>query len=155
MKPEAVSTPAFSTRAFCAALNPRRSRALSVSHRITPPIKMAKVVSSGKYMPTAKSMTLFTSSMIMANPIRIPAPTSGQGILPPTMPCASEAMRPACGAESWGSPKPIPPRLMLPPKSITMMNGLAFPSASRLSMIRLACPWLPQPNSFSPAPCWR
>jgi len=48
---------------------------------------------------------------------------------------------------------PRPPAGMPPPFSITMMNGLALPSAIKLSMIKPAWPWLPQPVSFSPAPC--
>ena len=35
------------------------------------------------------------------------------GISPPTIPCASCAIRPACGAESSRSPMPMPPCLML------------------------------------------
>ena len=40
--------------------------------------------------------------------------TSGHAMSPPTMPCASDAISPACGAESALSPKPMPPLLMLP-----------------------------------------
>ena len=65
IRPEAVRTPALSTRAFCASLRPRRSRSLSVIQRITPPTKIANVVPSGRYMPTENSITLFTSIMIM------------------------------------------------------------------------------------------
>ena len=38
----------------------------------------------------------------------------GHAMSPPTMPCASDAISPACGAESVGSPNPMPPLLMLP-----------------------------------------
>src|SRR3569833_4561142 len=41
------------------------------------------------------------------------------------------------------------------PYVITMMNGLIFPSAMRLSMIRLAWPWLLHAVSSSPQPCCR
>ena len=82
--------------------------------RMTPPMKMAKVVSMGRYMPTETSMGLFTCIMIMAMPIRMPTPTRGQAMSPPTMPCARTAIKPACGAESWRSPKPVPPARMLP-----------------------------------------
>jgi hypothetical protein len=86
---------------------------LSVIQRMTPPTKMAKVVSSGRYIPTAKSMGLRTCTMISANPMKMPTITSGHAMLPPTMPWASAAIRPACGADSLGSPKPMPPLLML------------------------------------------
>src|ERR1017187_1830490 len=105
IRPEAVRTPAFSTRAFCASFKPRRSRNLSVSQRITPPTKMAKVVPSGRYMPTANSITLFTSIMIIASPSRMPTITSGHAMSPPTIPLESMAMSPACGAGSAGLPK--------------------------------------------------
>ncbi len=39
--------------------------------------------------------------------------------------------------------------------SMTIIIGLAFFSAIRLSMISPALPWLPQPVSSSPPPCWR
>ena len=61
---------------------------------------MAKVVSSGRYMPTEKSIGLLTSTMMRAKPMQMPTTTSGQAMSPPTMPCASEAMRPAWGAGS-------------------------------------------------------
>src|SRR5271157_3971043 len=105
ISPEAVSTPALSTRAFWALLRPRRSRSLSVTQRITPPTKMAEVVPSGRYMPTANSITLLTSIMIMAKPIRIPTITNGQAMSPPTMPLASMAISPAWGAGNEGLPK--------------------------------------------------
>ena len=59
---------------------------VSVIQRIMPPTKIAKVVSSGRYMPTAKSIGLFTSIMISAMPIRTPTTISGHAISPPTMP---------------------------------------------------------------------
>ena len=37
--------------------------------------------------------------------MRMPTTTSGHGMLPPTMPCASMAIRPACGAGSAALPK--------------------------------------------------
>src|ERR1022692_1570665 len=80
---------------------------------MTPPTKIAKVVSSGRYMPTANSMGLLTCSMMSARPMKIPTMTNGQAMWPPTMPCATAAIRPACGADSLGSPKPMPPLLML------------------------------------------
>jgi hypothetical protein len=86
-------------------LNPRRSRILSVIQRMTPPTKMAKVVPSGRYMPTAKSITLFTSIMIIASPSKMPTITSGHAMSPPTMPLDSMAISPACGAGSAGLPK--------------------------------------------------
>ena len=67
---------------------------------------MAKVVSSGRYMPTAKSIGLFTLTRMSERPIAMPTITSGQAISPPTMPCEIAAMRPACGAERAGPPKP-------------------------------------------------
>ena len=78
---------------------------MSVSQRITPPMKMAKVVPSGRYIPTANSITLFTSIRIIASPSRIPTITSGQAISPPTIPFDSMAINPACGAGSDGLPK--------------------------------------------------
>ena len=114
IRPEAVRTPAFSTRAFCASLQPRFCVRLSVIQRTMPPRKMAKVVSSGRYMPTANNMGLRTCTMMSEMPMKIPTTTSGQGMLPPTIPCASDAIRPACGAESSLSPKPMPPALMFP-----------------------------------------
>ncbi len=72
----------------------------SVIQRIIPPRKIAKVVSSGRYMPTAKSMGLLTSIMISAMPIRMPTTISGHAISPPTMPRDSMAISPACGADS-------------------------------------------------------
>ena len=84
-----------------------------MAQRITPPRKMANVVSSGKYIPTAKSMGLRTCNMISAKPMKMPTTTSGHGMLPPTIPCASAAIRPACGADNLGSPKPTPPPLIL------------------------------------------
>ena len=44
-------------------------------------------------------MGLFTLNRIRPKPIRMPTTTSGHAMSPPTMPCASEAIRPACGAE--------------------------------------------------------
>ena len=79
-----------------------------------PPMKIANVVPIGRYMPIATSIGLFTPIMIIATPIRMPATISGHAISPPTMPCASDAISPACGAGSAGSPKPMPPMLMLP-----------------------------------------
>ena len=61
---------------------------------------MANVVSSGRYMPTANSMGLRTSIMISAKPISMPTTISGHAISPPTMPLASIAISPACGAGS-------------------------------------------------------
>src|SRR5208282_4854662 len=84
---------------------PRRSRSLSVTQRITPPTKMANVVPSGKYIPTANSITLFTSIMIMARPKRIPTITKGHAMSPPTMPLESMAINPAWGAGSAALPK--------------------------------------------------
>ena len=74
--------------------------------RSMPPTKMANVVSSGRYMPTENSIGLFTRTRISAMPMPIPATTSGHAISPPTMPCEIEAIRPACGAERLGPPKP-------------------------------------------------
>src|SRR5271157_3101557 len=105
IRPEAVRTPEFSTRAFCASFKPRPSRNLSVIQRITPPIKMANVVPNGRYMPTAKSITLFTSIMIIASPSRMPTITNGHAMSPPTIPLDSMAINPACGAGSAGLPK--------------------------------------------------
>ena len=68
-------------------------------------MKMANVVSSGRYMPTENSMGLFTSTRIKPNPMQMPTTTSGHAMLPPTMPCASDAISPACGAGSCGVPK--------------------------------------------------
>ena len=89
--------------------------------RKTPPRKIANVVSNGRYIPTATSMGLFTCIMIMAMPKKIPTTTRGQGMLPPTMPTASVAINPACGAESWRSPNPMPPAFML--ASCSSMSG--------------------------------
>ena len=72
-------------------------------------MKMANVVSSGRYMPTENSMGERTLIMMSEMPIAMPTMTSGHAISPPTMPCASDAMSPACGAESARSPKPTPP----------------------------------------------
>jgi len=58
----------FSMRAFCASLKPPLSRSLSVPQRKRPPTKMAKVVSSGRYIPTENSMGLFTSTRIRRIP---------------------------------------------------------------------------------------
>ena len=94
-----MSTPAFSTRAFCASLKPRFSAWRSTKPRMRPPTKIAKVVSSGRYMPTENSIGLFTWTRIRAMPITMPTTTSGHAISPPTMPCEIAAIRPACGAE--------------------------------------------------------
>src|SRR5581483_5528081 len=64
ISPDAVSTPAFSTRAFWASFRLRLSRKRSVTQRITPPTKMANVVPSGRYIPTENNITLFTMIMI-------------------------------------------------------------------------------------------
>src|SRR5690242_18374957 len=80
ISPEAVSTPAFSTRAFCASLKPRRCAAQLPTDRKTPPRKIAKVVSNGRYMPTATNMGLRTCIMIIEIPKRMPTTTKGQGI---------------------------------------------------------------------------
>ncbi len=77
-------------------------------------MKIALVVPIGRYMPIATSMGLRTLNMIIAKPIRMPVITSGHAMSPPTMPCASEAISPACGAERSLSPNPMPPLLMLP-----------------------------------------
>ena len=121
ISPEAVSTPAFSTRAFCAWLKPRRWATQSPSERKTPPRNMAKVVSNGRYIPTATSMGLRTCIMISPMPIKMPTTTSGHGISPPTIPMAKVAISPAWGAESWRSPNPTPPALML--ASCSSMRG--------------------------------
>src|SRR5205085_4311214 len=83
IRPDEVNTPAFSTRALCASLKPRRVATQSPSDRNSPPMKMANVVSKGKYIPTATSMGLRTCIMIIAMPKKMPTPTSGHGILPP------------------------------------------------------------------------
>ncbi len=51
----------------------------SVIQRITPPMKMANVVSNGRYIPTATSMGLLTCIMMSAMPKKIPTMTSGHG----------------------------------------------------------------------------
>ena len=110
--PEAASTPTFSTRAFCASFRAARLARVSLAQRIKPPKKIADVMEIGRYIPIATSIGLFTLIMISAKPIMMPATTSGHAISPPTIPCASDAINPACGAESARSPKPIPPVLM-------------------------------------------
>src|SRR5215469_4160880 len=108
IKPEAVSTPAFSTRARCAPLKLRRFTIQSPRLRNMPPTKMANVVSNGRYMPTATSMGLRTCIMISAMPKKMPTTTSGQGMSWPTIPMASAAIRPAWGAGRALLPKPNP-----------------------------------------------
>ena len=112
--PDAASMPTLSTRAFWARFNPLRRAIESLIQRTRPPMKIADVIEIGRYIPMATSIGLFTLIMIRAKPIMMPATTRGQAISPPTMPCASRAISPACGAESARSPKPIPPLLMLP-----------------------------------------
>ena len=51
-------------------------------------------------------MGLRTCIMIIPMPKKMPTTTNGQGMSPPTMPMASVAISPACGAESWRLPKP-------------------------------------------------
>ena len=63
---------------------------VSVSQRIMPPMKIAKVVANGRYIPTATSIGLRTCNMIIATPRNMPMTTSGQAMSPPTMPCASD-----------------------------------------------------------------
>ena len=79
-----------------------------------PPMKIAKVVSRGRYIPTATSIGLRTWSMIITIPMRMPTTTSGHAICPATIPWARDAINPACGADRFGSPNPIPPARMLP-----------------------------------------
>ena len=61
----------------------------------------------------ATSIGLLTCIMMIAIPIKIPTSTNGHGILPPTIPCASRAINPACGAGRARSPRPVPPAIML------------------------------------------
>src|SRR5215472_18080090 len=105
INPDAVRIPALSTRAFCASLRFRRLRSESVIHRMMPPTKIAKVVPSGRYMPTENNITLLTSIMIMAMPNATPTTTSGHAMSPPTIPFASIAMSPAWGAGNSAVPK--------------------------------------------------
>src|SRR3972149_1422079 len=77
--------------------------------RSTPPTKIAKVVSSGRYMPTENSMGERTLISTSEMPIAMPTITSGQAISPPTMPWEIAAISPACGAGSRGPPEaPLP-----------------------------------------------
>ena len=48
----------------------------------------------GRYMPTENSIGLFTSIRIRPKPIRIPTTTSGQAMLPPTMPLRQRRHQP-------------------------------------------------------------
>ncbi len=57
-------------------------------------------------MPTAKSMGLRTLTRTSERPMAMPTITSGQAISPPTIPWERAAIRPACGAERFGPPKP-------------------------------------------------
>jgi len=68
IKPAAIRIPLFSTLTFCAALNCFLSAILSTIPRTTPPTNMAKVVSSGRYMPTQTSIGLFTCTRMKAMP---------------------------------------------------------------------------------------
>ena len=61
-------------------------------------MKMAKEVSSGRYMPTHTSMGLFTCIRMKPRAMRMPTMISGQAMSPPTMPLESMAIRLACGA---------------------------------------------------------
>ena len=72
-------------------------------------MKIANVVSSGRYMPTEKSIGLLTLIRISEIPIAMPTMTSGHAISPPTIPCESAAMSPACGAGRFLPPKPPTP----------------------------------------------
>ena len=96
-------------------------------------MKMAKVVSMGRYIPTATSIGLFTCSMIIEIPMRMPTTTSGHGMSPPTMPCANTAISPACGADNCRSPKPVPPLRMLP--SCSSSNGQYITAAATTTAI--------------------
>ena len=60
------------------------------------------------------SVSLLLAYTRIATPNSAPVTTSGHGISPPTIPCASAAINPACGAGSCAPPKPVPPALMLP-----------------------------------------
>ena len=57
-------------------------------------------------MPTQTSMGLLTWTRMKPTAIRMPTTISGQTISPPTMPCESLAIRPACGAARTSPPKP-------------------------------------------------
>src|ERR1035441_6667625 len=86
------------------------------------------------------------------------APGAAAGALGPALGGAAGggpegAAPPSTIAGARPGPPPGPP--MPPPFAITIIKDFALPSAIRLSMIRPACPWLPQPVSSSPAPCWR
>ena len=61
----------------------------------------------------ADSIRCRATDFISRPNIQMPTSTNAQGMPPPTMPWERLAMRPAWGAESLASPKPMPPSLML------------------------------------------
>ena len=56
-------------------------------------LKIAKVVSRGRYIPTLTSIGLRTCMRMKPSPISIPTIISGQAICPPTIPLDSIAIR--------------------------------------------------------------
>ena len=88
--------PAFSTRAFCASLNPRLSRIRSVIQRITPPTEdregrfQRQVHADGE-----EHRALHLEHDHESRPISTPTTISGHGMLSPTMPC--EPAMPSAG----------------------------------------------------------
>jgi len=131
MRPEASSTPVFSTRADWASLSFLRATTLSAIPRIRPPRKMANVVSSGRYMPTHTSIGLFTRSRMKPMAMRMPTMMRGQAMSPPTMPCDRMAIRLAWGAGYSAPPRPVPPRVMSPWWRI--QSGMNMTPAERIT----------------------
>lgn len=101
INPEASSTPVFSVRTACPRVKFFRFWIISTIPFTTPPRKIAKVVSSGRYIPTLTSIGLFTCIRINPRPMSIPTIISGHAICPPTIPCESMAIRLAWGQISF------------------------------------------------------
>ena len=95
ISPDAISIPIFSILTFWLSLNPFLATIFSTIPLKTPPRKIAKVVSNGRYIPINTNIKLLTCMAISPKAISIPTIINAQGFSPVIIPFESIAIRPA------------------------------------------------------------
>ncbi len=145
-RPLATSIP-FSFTALCRASSTGETDR-STSHFNRPPMKIAADVSKGRYIPTAISIGARAPQSSSATPNAPPIASSPQAICPPTIPFASCAISPACGA---GNARPPMPPVSRFASCSAMIGAIRKKASSTTVTISTTCIFHGVPPSRCPA----